>query len=167
MEAIIGAFFGRFGFEPVDPEYFSFDEPDRFCRECYFYSFLSDRSGNAGRCTHFCRRMDCALGCCRDDGYSHSIQVYGSLDNGENFKLTRDEGRLIFGLSNAQAAATLAAVLIGYEVILGTGPDGQPIRLLNEDVLNGTIVMILITCTIASFYYPTFCSEYSLGGNER
>ena len=69
----------------------------------------------------------------------------------KNFKLTRDEGRLIFGLSNAQAAATLAAVLIGYEVILGTGPDGQPIRLLNEDVLNGTIVMILITCTIASF----------------
>lgn len=42
-------------------------------------------------------------------------------------------------------------VLIGYEVILGTGPDGQPIRLLNENVLNGTIVMILITCTIASF----------------
>ena len=69
----------------------------------------------------------------------------------KNFKLTRDEGRLIFGLSNAQAAATLAAVLIGYEVILGTGPDGQPIRLLNENVLNGTIVMILITCTIASF----------------
>ena len=31
-----------------------------------------------------------------DDGHSHSIQVYGSLDNGENFKLTRDEGRLIF-----------------------------------------------------------------------
>mgnify|MGYP000024441660 FL=1 len=34
---------------------------------------------------------------------------------------------------------------------MGTGPDGQPIRLLNENVLNGTIVMILITCTIASF----------------
>ena len=49
------------------------------------------------------------------------------------------------------AVVMTAAVLIGYEVILGTGPDGQPIRLLNEDVLNGTIVMILITCTIASF----------------
>lgn len=69
----------------------------------------------------------------------------------KNFKLTRDEGRLLFGLSNAQAAATLAAVLIGYEVIVGTTPDGQPIRLLNEDVLNGTIIMILFTCTIASF----------------
>lgn len=69
----------------------------------------------------------------------------------KSFKLTRDEGRLLFGLSNAQAAATLAAVLIGYEVVLGTGTDGQPIRLLNEDVLNGTIIMILFTCTIASF----------------
>lgn len=69
----------------------------------------------------------------------------------KNFKLSRDEGRLLFGLSNAQAAATLAAVLIGYKVVLGTDADGEPIRLLNEDVLNGTIVMILFTCTVASF----------------
>lgn len=69
----------------------------------------------------------------------------------KNFRLTRDEGCLLFGLSNAQAAATLAAVLIGYKVILGTDAAGDPIRLLNEDVLNGTIVMILFTCTIASF----------------
>lgn len=69
----------------------------------------------------------------------------------KNFRLTRDEGRLLFGLSNAQAAATLAAVLIGYNVILGVDAAGEPIRLLNEDVLNGTIIMILFTCTIASF----------------
>lgn len=69
----------------------------------------------------------------------------------KNFKLTRDEGSLLFGLSNAQAAATLAAVLIGYKVVLGTDADGNLIRLLNEDVLNGTIIMILVTCTIASF----------------
>jgi Kef-type K+ transport system membrane component KefB/nucleotide-binding universal stress UspA family protein len=66
-----------------------------------------------------------------------------------NFSL--DERRLIFGLSNAQAAATLAAVLVGYNLILGETPEGEPIRLLNESVLNGTILMILITCTIASF----------------
>lgn len=69
----------------------------------------------------------------------------------KTFRLKRAEGRLIFGLSNAQAAATLAAVLIGYKVILGTDASGEPIRLLNEDVLNGTIIMILVTCTIASF----------------
>lgn len=62
-----------------------------------------------------------------------------------------DERRLIFGLSNAQAAATLAAVLVGYNIILGQTATGEPIRLLNESVLNGTIIMILVTCTIASF----------------
>lgn len=44
----------------------------------------------------------------------------------KSFKLTRDERRLLFGLSNAQAAATLAAVLIGYEVIVGITPTGEP-----------------------------------------
>jgi Kef-type K+ transport system membrane component KefB len=69
----------------------------------------------------------------------------------KSFKLSIDERRLIFGLSNAQAAATLAAVLVGYNVIIGETANGEPIRLLSESILNGTIIMILITCTIASF----------------
>lgn len=116
-----------------------------------FYSFLSDRSGNAGRCTHFAAGWTALWVAVVMTVIATLSKFMAAWITEKNFKLTRDEGRLIFGLSNAQAAATLAAVLIGYEVILGTGPDGQPIRLLNEDVLNGTIVMILITCTIASF----------------
>jgi len=69
----------------------------------------------------------------------------------KNFRFSADQRRLIFGLTNAQAAATLAAVLVGYNVILGENPDGEPIRLLSESILNGTIIMILVTCTIASF----------------
>ena len=69
----------------------------------------------------------------------------------KTFRMSVDQRRVIFGLSNAQAAATLAAVLVGYNVFLGTTPDGEPIRLLNESVLNGTILMILVTCTMASF----------------
>lgn len=69
----------------------------------------------------------------------------------KTFKLSKNERRLIFGLSNAQAAATLAAVLIGYNIVLGIDEFGEPIRLLNESVLNGSILMILFTCTIASF----------------
>lgn len=62
------------------------------------------------------------------------------------YKMKALERELMFGLSNAQAAATLAAVLVGYNIIL---PSGE--RLLNEDVLNGTIVLILFTCIISSF----------------
>lgn len=62
------------------------------------------------------------------------------------YKMRSLERELMFGLSNAQAAATLAAVLVGYNIIL---PDGE--RLLNEDVLNGTILLILVTCVVSSF----------------
>lgn len=68
----------------------------------------------------------------------------------KSFKLTSTERQMIFGLSNGQAAATLAAVLIGYNIIIGEDPAGVPIRLLNENILNGTIIMILVTCTISS-----------------
>ena len=62
------------------------------------------------------------------------------------YKMKAIERELMFDLSNAQAVATLAAVLVGYNIIL---PNGE--RLLNEDVLNGTIVLILFTCIISSF----------------
>ncbi len=69
----------------------------------------------------------------------------------KTFNFSKYERRIIFGLSNAQAAATLAAVIIGYNTTIGTSDSGEPIRLLSESILNGTIVMILITCTVASF----------------
>ena len=69
----------------------------------------------------------------------------------KTFHLSTDQRSVIRSVSNAQAAATLAAVMVGYNVITGTDANGEPIRLLNESVLNGTILMILVTCTIASF----------------
>ena len=78
----------------------------------------------------------------------------------KSFRFSADERRLIFGLSIAQAAATLAAVLVGYNIILNQpeiyaaaleGIIIEPVRLLSESVLNGSILVILITCTIASF----------------
>ncbi|MET3025707.1 cation:proton antiporter [Flavobacterium sp. UW10123] len=56
------------------------------------------------------------------------------------FKYTRTERQLIFGLSSAHAAATLAVILVGYKA-----------KILDENILNGTIILILITCIVASF----------------
>lgn len=64
---------------------------------------------------------------------------------------TKAERMLIFGLSNAQAAATLAAIMVGHRV-----------GLLDDSILNGTIVMILVTCTIASFRAQKGAVEVSL-----
>ena len=69
-----------------------------------------------------------------------------SLCTQKLFGMRGVERELIYGLSNAQAGATLAAVMVGYNLIL---PDGQ--RLLNDDVLNGTVLLILVTCIFSSF----------------
>lgn len=61
------------------------------------------------------------------------------------FKMQPDDRRLMFGLTGARAAATLAVVLVGYKIIL---PDGT--RLLDDDVLNGAMVLILVTCVVSS-----------------
>lgn len=63
----------------------------------------------------------------------------------KTFRMRTTERTMMFGLSNAQAAATLAAVLIGNKIEVSPG-----VPLLNDDVLNGTVVMILFTCIISS-----------------
>ncbi len=61
------------------------------------------------------------------------------------YRLKKAERTLLFGLSNAKVSASLAAALIGHGIIMENGE-----RLLNDDVLNGTVVMILCSCIISS-----------------
>jgi Kef-type K+ transport system membrane component KefB len=56
------------------------------------------------------------------------------------FRYSATQRNVIFGLSSAHAAATIAVILIGYNM-----------KLIDENVLNGTIILILITCMVASF----------------
>lgn len=63
-----------------------------------------------------------------------------------------DQRRIINGLSSAQAASTLAVVMVGYNIITGVDANGEPIRLLNDAVLNGTLMVVLISCTTASLH---------------
>jgi Kef-type K+ transport system membrane component KefB len=55
-------------------------------------------------------------------------------------KYTISQRQLIFGLSSAHAAATLAVILVGYEA-----------GVLDKNILNGTILLILVTCLVSSF----------------
>ncbi len=56
------------------------------------------------------------------------------------FRFSSTQRQLIFGLSSAHAAATLAIILVGFNA-----------GILDENILNGTILLILITCIVASF----------------
>ncbi len=67
------------------------------------------------------------------------------------YKYSAIERRLIFGLSCAHAAATLAVVLIGFDL-----------GLFNENVLNATILLILITCMVSSFIVESAGRELAI-----
>lgn len=60
-------------------------------------------------------------------------------------RMSVSERSLMYGLSTSRAAATLAVALVGYNIIL---PDGS--HLLGNEVLNGAIALILITCVVSS-----------------
>jgi Kef-type K+ transport system membrane component KefB len=66
-------------------------------------------------------------------------------------KFSGDEAQMIFGLSVAQAAATLAAVMVGHQL----WKEGK-LGYFDETVVNGSIVMILITCTVAPILVDRF-----------
>ncbi|WP_236652719.1 cation:proton antiporter [Chitinophaga vietnamensis] len=56
------------------------------------------------------------------------------------FRYSPTQRNVIFGLSSAHAAATIAVILIGFNM-----------GIVDENVLNGTVVLILITCLVGSF----------------
>ena len=64
---------------------------------------------------------------------------------------TRDEGWVIFGLTVTQAAATLAAVMIGFDL-----------GIFDKTVLNGTLMMILATCMVSPWITEYFGRRVAL-----
>jgi len=56
------------------------------------------------------------------------------------YKYTKYERRIIYGLSASHAAATLAVIKVGFDI-----------GLLDQHAVNGTIILILITCLVSSF----------------
>lgn len=60
------------------------------------------------------------------------------------YRMNGSDRRMMFGLTTAHTAVALAVVTIGYNMIL---PDGT--RIMDETMLNGTVLVILVTCAIA------------------
>lgn len=55
------------------------------------------------------------------------------------FKMPGSYRRLIYGLSASHAAATLAVIMVGHRM-----------GVIDDNILNGTIVLILVTCLVAT-----------------
>lgn len=54
-------------------------------------------------------------------------------------RFTRDQGKLLFGLTSSHAAAILAVIMVGYRI-----------GIIDDNVINGTIMLILVTCLVSS-----------------
>ena len=61
------------------------------------------------------------------------------------YRMSKASRQMMFGLSNAHAAGALAMVMVGTKIEVAPGQ-----FLMNDDMLNGVVIMILISCIVSS-----------------
>jgi len=66
----------------------------------------------------------------------------------KTYKFSKDERNLMFGLSSSHAAATIAVILIGYNL-----------NIIDTSILNATILIILISSIVSSFFTEKACKN--------
>lgn len=140
MEPIIGAFLAGIAFNQMIPRQSTLMNRVEFMGHAIFIPFFLISVGmlvNLGEVTRDSQSwlvagtMVCGV----------ILTKYAAAQSARLFfGYTRQEGQVMFGLSVVQAAATLAAALVGYEL-----------GIFGESVLNGAIAMILVTCPLGSW----------------
>ena len=78
------------------------------------------------------------------------------------FRLTKAEGHMMFGLTCAHAAGAIAMVMVGMRLEVSPGH-----YLVNDEMLNGVVIMILITCIISTMMTEKAAQELTLAGSWR
>ena len=61
------------------------------------------------------------------------------------FRLPQSAGHMMFGLTCAHAAGAIAIVMVGMNLEVSPG-----VYLVNNEIMNGVVIMILITCIIST-----------------
>lgn len=78
------------------------------------------------------------------------------------FGMTRADGLMMFGLSEAHAAGALAMVMVGTALTVEPG-----VPLMDNAVLDGVVVMILISCIISSVATDQSARMLKLQGEQQ
>ncbi|MCU7615715.1 cation:proton antiporter [Chryseobacterium sp. PBS4-4] len=151
VEAIIGAFFAGLALNRLIPHTSSLMNRVEFVGNAIFIPFFLISVGMLIDFNVFFKSLETIGVAAIMLVASIGGKYLAAVATQKTFRLSKDEGKLIFGLSSASAAATLASVMVGYNIIISESENGEPVRLLNEHVLNGSILLILVSCTISSF----------------
>ncbi len=151
IEAIIGAFFAGLALNRLIPRSSSLMNRVEFVGNAIFIPFFLISVGMLIDFKVFFKSWETLMVAGIMLVASIGGKYLAAVATRKTFRLSKDEGTLIFGMSSASAAATLASVMVGYNIIISETAAGEPVRLLNEHVLNGSILLILISCTVSSF----------------
>lgn len=74
----------------------------------------------------------------------------------KTFKYSVAQRNIIFGLSSSHAAATLAVILVGFKA-----------GIIDEYILNGTIILILFTCIVSSFVTQRSAKQIAIAEEDE
>ena len=167
IEAIIGAFLAGLALNKLIPQTSSLMNRVEFVGNAIFIPFFLISVGMLIDVKVFFKDFETIKVALLMISISIGGKYLASIATQKTFKYTKPEGGIIFGLSSASAAATLATVTVGYNIIIGETDLGEPIRLLDESVLNGSILLILISCTISSFVTQKNAEELVKADNDN
>jgi len=140
MEPIIGAFLAGAAFNRLIPESSPLMSRVKFIGETIFIPFFLISVGML---------VDLRAMLTGPRSWSVGLTMIGAVIGTKylaaqitrrRFGYSPAAGQVMFGLSVVQAAATLAAAVVGYNL-----------KIFDETVLNGAILMILVTCPLGSW----------------
>ncbi|WP_162054179.1 cation:proton antiporter [Pontibacter pamirensis] len=140
MEAIIGAFLAGLALNPLIPHTSALMNRIEFVGNNLFIPFFLISTGMLVDLTVLFTDTNAMLIAGTIVVLAPLTKYAAAFITQKIFKFSVLQRNLIFGLSSAHAAATLAVVLAGYDI-----------GLLGESALNGAVVLILVSSIVSSF----------------
>lgn len=140
MEAIIGAFLAGLALNPLIPHSSALMNRIEFVGNNIFIPFFLISTGMLVDLTVLFTDTNAMLIAGTIVILAPLAKYAAAFITQKIFKFSVLQRNLIFGLSSAHAAATLAVVLAGYEI-----------GILGESALNGAVVLILVSSMVSSF----------------
>lgn len=154
VEAIIGAFIAGLAVNRLIPENGTLMNRIHFVGESLFIPFFLISVGMIVDVGAFFAGLDAWIIAIFMVVVAISAKYLAALATKKVFRYNQNEFMSMFGLSVAQAAATLAVVLVAYDRGIFGG--------FGDPVLNGSVLMILVTCIISPVVTEKFGKQLAL-----
>jgi Kef-type K+ transport system membrane component KefB len=139
LEPIIGSFMAGLALNPIVADKSSLKKDIDFVGNSIFIPFFLISVGMVVDTHAFFKGSQAALVAITLTVVAIAGKWLAALVTQKAFNYSIGQRNLIFGLSSSHAAATMAIILIGFNV-----------KIIDENILNGTIILILATCIVSS-----------------